>query len=216
MYYNGSKTDLTEQIIAQEYVKSAISAVLQHLIPAFRELVVKNLISLTEKIYDDETLRFFGWKCLECNMLVEGEKHIIEQIISDHHSETGHNNGKWIKYNENDDSKLVGVRRRKYHTEFHFDHNINRKIKLAFDNIYPLLGYEFNRIVEKLPDDTESYKRFTASLVDKWKKQEGCKHDFAHRQPAMTLYGYYGMACIKCGRIRRVKASKVKGLFRSV
>ena len=71
-----------------------------------------------------------------------------------------------------------------------------------------MLDYEFSEIIDKMPFNKDTYKKFTDSLYNKWKEQENCKHNF--RKPTMTVYGYYGKQCSKCNQIERVKPSKVK------
>ena len=51
----------------QEYINNAMSAFIPHLIPAFKELIEKNTPGLTNELYQDVVVTYYGWSCLECS-----------------------------------------------------------------------------------------------------------------------------------------------------
>jgi hypothetical protein len=79
------------------------------------------------------------------------------------------------------------------------------RLLTAFGRLYPRLGYKFDKMIRKLPDALQNYKRFMEEMRKKWKQQEVCKHEY--NVPAMTLHGYCGKQCNKCHYIARVKDS---------
>ena len=139
--YGDKITDVKEQqIMSQEYVNKAMSRFIPSLIPGFRNLIKRTVITLDPD------------KCL-------------------------------------------------------FDDKIIRRLEHAFSNVYPLLGYEFKKIVEKMPDNKESYEQFTKEVHHRLELRKNCKHDY--KEPTRTLYGY-GKQCSKCNDIVKVKESQVK------
>jgi hypothetical protein len=87
---------------------------------------------------------------------------------------------------------------------FVLDKSIISRLLTAFRRLYPRLGYEFDKMIMKLPDASQKHKIYMEELRKKWKQQEICEHVYKE-PPAMTLYGYYGKQCSKCHYIKRVK-----------
>jgi hypothetical protein len=87
---------------------------------------------------------------------------------------------------------------------FVLDNPTIRRLLTAFDRLYPRLGYEFSKMMMNLPEALENYKKFIEEMREKRKRQQSCEHVY-DREPAMTLYGYYGKQCSKCHYIKRVK-----------
>ena len=87
---------------------------------------------------------------------------------------------------------------------FILDKSIINRLLTAFGRLYPRLGYEFDKMIMKLPDASQKHKIYMEELRKKWKQQEICDHVYKE-PPTMTLYGYYGKQCSKCHYIRRVK-----------
>lgn len=163
---------------------------------------------MTKEFYKEETVIFHRWRCLECGSIIEtSDKRGIDQFILDHRHQTGHTKGRMIE-EENHSSLSVLTKSKDQPDKFFFDSRIIKRLKLGFNNVYPLLGYELDKIIEKLPTNRESYKKFTEKLYNKWEKQKSCDHKF--KEPAMTLFGYYGKQCSICGSIEKVKPSKLK------
>jgi hypothetical protein len=199
--YSPTITDLKEQnVVAQEYINKAISTLIPYLIPAFKELIEK--VIMVKEFYETKTENFYVWNCSECRSYAENpDRNDLEEHIRNHQEKTGHVKGKLL---EEPIPVHIPLRKEKHaSSKFLYDSRITEQLVLAFGNIYPLLDYEFNKIIENLPSNKESYRKFTESLYNKWKQQENCRHNF--KEPAMTLYGYYGKQCSKCNQIERVK-----------
>jgi hypothetical protein len=206
--YGYITNDFREQnIIAQEYINKAISTLVPYLLPTFKGLVEDTI--MTKEFYKEETVIFHRWRCLECGSIIEtSDKRGIDQFILDHQHQTGHTKGRMIEEEQNHSSLSILTKSKDQPDKFFFDSRIIKRLKLGFNNVYPLLGYELDKIIEKLPTNRESHKRFTQELYNKWEKQKSCNHKF--KEPAMTLFGYYGKQCSICGRIEKVKPSKLK------
>jgi predicted transcriptional regulator len=86
-----------------------------------------------------------------------------------------------------------------------FEKDIIKELRRSFIHIYPLIGYEFEKINERLSDELVSFKKHLEYMQKKWKQQEVCKHDY--NVPAMTIHGYCGKQCNRCHYIARVKDS---------
>jgi predicted transcriptional regulator len=86
-----------------------------------------------------------------------------------------------------------------------FEKDIIKEVRGSFIHIYPLMGYEFEKINETLSDELVSFKKHLEYMEKKWKQQETCKHEY--NVPAMTIHGYCGKQCNKCHNIARVKDS---------
>lgn len=203
--YEPTITDLKEQkVMAQEYINKAISKLIPYLIPAFKELIEKVMV---KEFYETKTENFYVWNCSECRFYAENpDRNGLEEHIKNHQEKTGHVKGKLL---EQPIPVQMLLPKEKYaNNKLLYDSRITEQLVLAFGNIYPLLGYEFNKIIENMPFSKESYRKYTETLYNKWKQQENCKHNF--REPAMTLYGYYGKQCSICYLIERVKPSQVK------
>jgi hypothetical protein len=178
---------------------------------------------LTNEFYQDEEVTYYGWKCLECESVTENiNRDSIEQFIRDHQRKTIHTKGKWHEYEDYDhstknSSKPVHIKvkdsisilesRKKNRDGFLFDGQIIRRLEHVFSNIYPLLGYEFKKIIDNMPDNKESYERFTRDLHNKLELRKNCEHDY--KEPSRTLFGY-GRQCSKCNHIQKVKEILVK------
>ena len=88
----------------------------------------------------------------------------------------------------------------------------------AFTSIYPLMSYEFEKILptrykfkEVLngwPSAVEGYKKSLDSFRELLKKQESCKHRYG--KPTWTLYGFVGQQCEVCRHIRKVRKRHLK------
>jgi len=102
----------------------------------------------------------------------------------------------------------IPLRKGKHANKFLFDNRINNKLIHAFDEIYPLLGYEFNEIIENMPNNIDSYKKFIESLHEKRKLQETCKHEYG--KPSIGPSGYCSRECSKCKHKKKVKESLCK------
>ena len=88
---------------------------------------------------------------------------------------------------------------------FLFTEKITLQLLNSFSNIYALLGSEFNRIIENMPSNKESYKEFTELLYKKWERQKQCDHHFG--DPVESLHGFVSV-CSKCGYAKGVKNKK--------
>jgi hypothetical protein len=204
--YEPTITDLKEQkVLAKEYINKAISKLIPYLVPAFKELIER--VIMVKEFYETKTENFYVWNCSECSFYAENpDRNGLEEHSKNHQEKTGHVKGKLL---EQPIPVQMLLPKEKYaNNKLPYDSRITEQLVLAFGNIYPLLGYEFNKIIENMPFNKESYRKFTETLYNKWKQQENCKHNF--REPVMTLYGYYGKQCSICYLIKRVKPSQVK------
>jgi predicted transcriptional regulator len=86
-----------------------------------------------------------------------------------------------------------------------FEKDIIKELRRSFIHIYPLIGYEFEKINERLADELVSFNKHLEYMQKKWKQQEICMHEY--NVPAMTIHGYCGKQCNKCHYIARVKES---------
>jgi len=91
----------------------------------------------------------------------------------------------------------------KKNSQYVFDKQTLELLLRAFRGLYPRLSYEFDKMIKEEPYKIEYYKKHTEYLHEKSKRQETCEHEY--KQPAMTIYGYYGKLCSKCDHIKRVK-----------
>ena len=222
--YGNKVTDLIEQhAISQEYINNAMSTFIPHLLPAFKELIEKNTPSLTNEFYQDVVVTYYGWRCLECSSVTENtDKEAIEQFIRNHQYQTNHSKGKWHEYDDYSnsdkmsskpvqgrvkDSISIIERRKRNPDRYLFDNRIIRKLCQHFNNVYGLSGYEFDKIIQDMPDTKQSYERFTREVHEKFEARKNCKHEF--KEPTMTLYGY-GKQCRKCNLIEMVRMNKRK------
>jgi hypothetical protein len=85
---------------------------------------------------------------------------------------------------------------------FLFSKHDSNLLSGAFTRIYPLINYELEKILNELPNATNTYKAQLEYYEQKIKQQESCKHEYG--QPTDTLLGY-GRQCSKCHDIERLK-----------
>jgi predicted transcriptional regulator len=78
---------------------------------------------------------------------------------------------------------------------FLFSNNDARILAGAFTRIYPLISYELEKILNELPNATDSFKAQLEYIEQEIKEQQSCNHEFG--QPTDTLYGY-ARQCSKC------------------
>jgi predicted transcriptional regulator len=88
---------------------------------------------------------------------------------------------------------------------FIIEKDIVKELRRSFVHIYPLMGYEFEKIDERLSNELASFKEHLKYMHKKWREQEVCKHEY--NVPVMTIHGYCGKQCNKCHYITRVKDS---------
>lgn len=74
--------------------------------------------------------------------------------------------GKYQKYHER--TRLMKRKSRFSISEFD-----SAEAARAFTRIYPLLGYELDKLMTELPRDTEWFKDSTEEIEEKWKKTRG-------------------------------------------
>jgi predicted transcriptional regulator len=103
------------------------------------------------------------------------------------------------KYPKNYKSKVKFMSRK---PRFLFSKNDSQHLSNAFTRIYPLISYELEKILNELPNATDSFKAQIEYAEQKIKEQQSCKHEYG--QPNDTLYGY-GRQCSKCHYIESVK-----------
>jgi|SRR5690349_13494727 hypothetical protein len=205
--YSNSVTDsIEQQIAAQEYVNKAISGLTSSVIPAFKGLIESKTPTLIDEFYEDEEVIFYGWECLECFSVIDNpDRNKRTEFIRDHQSKTGHTKGKSY------DSTTITRSRKKHNDKFLFDNSISQKLKLALNNVFTAQNYEFDKIFQNMPNDKQSYMRFThkilTELQNKTKKQQSCDHKFK-KPMTLALYGFYGMQCSECNKIVRVKTKR--------
>lgn len=93
------------------------------------------------------------------------------------------------------------------------------KLLDAFVRLYPLMIFEFEKILDKryffqevledYPPAIEGYKKQLISYNQMLKQQETCKHDFG--KPTESIFGTIIQQCSKCKYIQKVKKkSKLK------
>jgi hypothetical protein len=87
---------------------------------------------------------------------------------------------------------------------FVLDKSIISRLLIAFGRLYPRISYEFDKMINKLPEASENYKRYMEEMREMWKQQQSCEHIYKEL-PTITLHGYYGKQCCKCHYIKKVK-----------
>jgi predicted transcriptional regulator len=201
MSRSGNNEDIedpkVQNVLVQRWVNTAITKILPHLAPQFKDSIDKSL----GQYYAEKPIPIRIWKCLECNSIVEdpnGETNLVKM----HQNKTGHTRGRWT-----DEPKQIYLPKKAYQfgttNRFLFDKKTDYRIRRSFEAIYPLINYEFEKIFQKLPNEIESYKKFQDRMFHKWKQQEICDHEYA--KPTMTLQGYYRKQCSKCQHFKKVR-----------
>ena len=118
-----------------------------------------------------------------------------------HYEKTGHTKSRKTETPVPIKSK---VRKEKGINMFLLKREIIEQITYAFNNIYPTLGLEFDKILKYMPNEREDFKRMSESFFQKIERQRGCKHAFKHHFKG--LYGYYEKYCSRCEKRERLKS----------
>jgi hypothetical protein len=83
------------------------------------------------------------------------------------------------------------------------DKSTIRRLLTVFGRLYPRISYEFGKMIMKLPEASENYKRYMEEMREMWKQQQSCEH--IYKEPPTITFGYYGKQCYKCHYIKKVK-----------
>jgi len=190
-------------VLIQKYVEKGMSPVIPRLVPAFHNLII-NIPEFINKFYKSKISHVYIWSCLQCNSYTETyDKNNIEKLEKNHYEETGHTKSRKTEGSIPIESK---ERKEKGINMFLLKREIVEQLIVAFNNIYPILGIEFGKVLKNMPNEREAFKRMTESLYQKIEQQKSCKHEF--KPPFKGLYGYYEKVCSICGKRERVKPNK--------
>lgn len=158
------------------------------------------------EFYKPKISHVYIWKCLQCNSYAETyDKNNIEKHEKNHYVETGHTKSRKTEAPipiESKEQRETGI------NIFLLKREIIEQLVRTFNNIYPILGVEFDKVLKSMPNERNAFKRMTASLYQKIEQQKRCKHEF--KPPFKGLYGYYEKVCSTCGKRERVKPNKKK------
>ena len=193
-------TDM-QNSLTQAYMKKALSSIIPFLIPIFKRLI-KSLPEFRGEFYEQTGQNKYSWKCPNCNLYEEGSDFTLTQFVTIHENKTGH------KYDKQSilDNRQFSLKKDE-RGNFLFTNKITLQLLNSFGNVYPLLGSEFNKIIEKMPSNKKSYEEFNELLSKKWKRQKQCDHRF--KDPVESFHGFVSV-CSKCGFTKAVKNKKTK------
>jgi hypothetical protein len=194
-------TDI-QNAITQAYMNKAISSLMPHLIATFKTFI-RRIPEFHNEFYENTDHNEYSWKCTQCDTSAKNSDiDKLDEFVTIHENKTGH------EYNEDYifDDRQFSLKRNE-RGNLLFNNKITLQLLNSFNNIYPLLGYEFNRIIKNMPNNQESYKQFTELLYKKWERQKQCDHRFG--DPVESLHGFESV-CSKCGYAKRVKNKKSK------
>ena len=189
-----------QNAMAQAYMDRAISSLMPYLIPAFKTLI-RRIPELHDEFYENADHNEYSRECTQCDTSSKNSDiDKLNEFVAIHEKKTGH------EYNEHYifDDRQVSLKRDE-RGNFLFTDKITLQLLNSFSNVYPLLGYEFKRIIENMPNNKESYKKFTELLYKKWERQRKCDHSFGN--PVESLHGFVSV-CSKCGYAKGVKNTK--------
>ena len=192
----------TQNSVTQAYMNKIVSPLIPYLIPIFKELI-RNIPKFHGEFYEQTGQNKYSWKCPHCELYEEdSDLNKLTQFVTIHESKTGH------KYEEQYifDNRQFSLKKNE-RGNFLFSDNITLQLRNSFTNVYPLLGYEFNRIIENMPNSKESYKKFIELLYKKWDRQKKCDHDL---NPVESLHGFVSV-CSKCENTKTVKKKRTSG-----
>ena len=180
-----------------------MSSVIPRLVTAFHHLIT-NMPEFIDKFYKSKISHVYIWNCLQCNSYAEiYNKNKIEKHEKDHYEITGHTKSRKTE-------APISIKSRKRNekgiTMFILKREIIEQLECAFNNIYPILGLEFDKVLKNMPNEREDFKMMTESFFQKIEMQKSCKHAF--KRPFKGLYGYYEKYCYKCGKREKVKLNK--------
>ena len=101
-----------------------------------------------------------------------------------------------------------------------FEKTVIKKLIEAFDNIYPRMTFELEKIVDirpmfgevlkGKPTAIERYRQDRAAFYEILKKQQTCEHEYG--KPIKTIYGFIGQQCKKCHYINKLKKSNFNSI----
>lgn len=190
-------------VLIQKYVERGMSPVIPRLVPAFHNLIT-NIPKFINEFYKSKISQVYVWKCLQCNSYAETyDKNNIEKHEKNHYEKTGHTKSRKTEAPIPIESK---ERKEKGINMFLLKREIIEELIGAFNNIYPILGIEFDKVLENMPNERGAFKRMTESLFQEIEQQKNCKHEF--KPPFIGLYGYYEKYCSRCGKRERVKSKE--------
>ncbi|MGH9974703.1 MAG: hypothetical protein ACRD8Z_02550, partial [Nitrososphaeraceae archaeon] len=188
--------------ITQAFMKKTTSSIIPSLIPIFKRLI-RSLPEFQSEFYEQTGQNKYSWKCPTCNLYKEVSNFdTLTQFVTIHENKTGHISDKQCILDNRQFSLKKDER-----GSFLFADKITLQLLNSFGNVYPLLGYEFSRIIEKMPNNKESYKEFNKLLSKKEERQKQCDHHF--EEPVESLHGFV-CVCSKCGFTKAVKNKKTK------
>ena len=194
-------TDI-QNSMTQAYMKKAMYSLIPFLAPIFKKMI-ESTTEFRSEFYEQTGRDKYSWKCPHCGLYEEdSDIDKLTQFVTLHENKTGH------KYEVQDifDNRRFSLKKDE-RGNFLFTDKITLRLLNSFCNIYPFLGYEFNRIIENMPNSKESYKKFTELLYKKWESQRKCNHSFGN--PVESLHGFVNV-CSKCGFTKAVKDRKTK------
>jgi Winged helix-turn-helix DNA-binding len=190
-------------VLIQKYVEKGMSPVVPRLVPAFHNMVT-NMPEFINEFYKSKRSYVYIWNCLQCNSYAEiYDKNYIEKHEKNHYENTGHTKSRRTEAPVPIESK---ERKEKGINMFLLKREIVEQLVRAFNNIYPILGIEFDKILKNMPNERNTFKMLTESLYQKIEQQKSCKHKF--KPPFKGLYGYNEKVCSICEKREKVKPNK--------
>lgn len=190
-------------VLIQKYVETGMAPVIPRLIPAFHNMIT-NIPEFINEFYKPKISYVYIWKCLQCDSYAEiKNKNKIEEHEKNHYEETGHTKSRKTEVPIPIESK---ERKEKGINMFLLKREIIEQLVRTFNNIYPILGVEFDKVLKNMPNERNAFKRLTESLYQKIEQQKSCKHQF--KPPFKGLYGYNEKVCSICGKKERAKQNK--------
>jgi hypothetical protein len=127
----------------------------------------------------------------------------MEKHEKNHYENTGHTKSRKTEAPIPIESK---ERQEKGINMFLLKTEIVERLIRAFNNIYPILGIEFDKVLKNMPNERNAFKKMTESLYQKIEQQKSCKHEF--KPPFKGLFGYHEKVCSICEKRERVKPNK--------
>lgn len=190
-------------VLIQKYVEKGMSPVMPRLVPAFHNLI-SNIPEFINEFYKSKILHVYVWSCLQCNSYAETyDKNNIDKHEKNHYEKTGHTKSRKTEAPIPIESK---ERKEKGINMFLLKREIVEQLVRTFNNIYPILGIEFGKVLKNMPNERNAFKILTESLYQEIEQQKSCKHEF--KPPFKGLYGYNEKVCSICGKRERVKPNK--------